>query len=592
MLQFTVPPRDRYRGAVRWVLCLWLWACSPGIVHAEDVSDTNSYPLSSVDTSSPRATLHSFIDFMNRSYADGYMVVRAYLASPRLFPTPEEMATIRLGQNMLRLAERALDFSSLPPATVTQSAHRLTMQLKEVLDRIPIPPLEAVPDAAAMANTEFKRWTLPGTEIRITRIDTGIRAGEYLFGPETVTRIPEFYQRIEHLPYKPGSSEGLYGLAAYSPTGVALALEPWVPPRWFLALPQWALSPFLEQPLWRWVGIAVVLGIALMFFQLSYRLRRRWRHKGGRGANWSNLLRPITLMLVTPTAAVVLDEVFKVSGVVGKTLTLSLWTLFFVGATWLVWVLGSAIAEGVIAIERLRTSSIDSQLIRLGLRLLTIIAAIAILIVGADQIGLPAYSVVAGLGVGGLAVALAGQQTLANLLGSVIIMLEKPFSIGQWIKVDDVEGTVEDVGFRSTRIRTFHDSLVTIPSSQLVSSTIDNFDRRHRREIKTVLGLTYDTPPDKLEAFVLAVRELLAANPDVRKDNIQVAFYDFGPSSLDILVKCLLRAPDRLAELAERERIMLAILNLAEAQGVRFAFPTQTLHVESLPSEEHRTPPA
>jgi MscS family membrane protein len=149
---------------------------------------------------------------------------------------------------------------------------------------------------------------------------------------------------------------------------------------------------------------------------------------------------------------------------------------------------------------------------------------------------------------------------------------------------------VEEVGFRSTRIRTFYDSLVTIPSSQLVSSTIDNFDRRHRREIKTVIGLTYDTPPDKLEAFVRGVRELLDSNPDVRKDNIQVAFYDFGPHSLDILMKFLLRAPDRLAELAKREQIMLAILNLAEAQGVRFAFPTQTLHLESLPGDE--VPPA
>ncbi|MGY6214674.1 mechanosensitive ion channel family protein [Methylolobus aquaticus] len=580
------------RRGVRWAVWLWLLVSACGIVRAQDFPDVDRYPLSSVDTSSPRATLHSFIDFMNRSYADGYMVVRAYLASPRLFPTPEEMATIRLGQNMLRLAERALDFSSLPPATVTQSAHRLTIQLKEVLDRIPIPPFESIPDAAAMANAEFKRWTLPGTEIRIKRIETGIRAGEYLFGPETVSRIPEFYERIEHLPYKPGSSEGLYGLTAYSPTGLALALEPWVPPRWFLALPEWALSPFLEQPLWRWAGIVVVLGIGLMFFRLSYRLRHRWRHAGGRGANWSSLLRPITLMLVTPAAAVVLDEVFKVSGFVGKALTLSLWTLFFLGATWLVWVLGSAIAEGVIAVERLRSSSIDSQLIRLGLRLLTIIAAIAILIVGADQIGLPAYSVVAGLGVGGLAVALAGQQTLANLLGSVIIMLEKPFSIGQWIKVDGVEGTVEDVGFRSTRIRTAYDSLVTIPSSELVSSTIDNHDRRRHREVKTVLGLTYDTTPEQLETFVAGVRQLLQEHPGVRKDSVQVAFFDYGPNSLDVLVKFLVRAPDRAAELAERQQVLLAILRLAETHGVRFAFPTQTLHVESLPSEAGRRPPS
>ncbi|MDD1619746.1 MAG: mechanosensitive ion channel family protein, partial [Methylococcaceae bacterium] len=256
--------------------------------------------------------------------------------------------------------------------------------------------------------------------------------------------------------------------------------------------------------------------------------------------------------------------------------TRSLWTLFFLALTWLVWVAGGVVAENVISVEKLRTSSIDSQLVRLMLRLLTIIVAIAILVRGADRIGLPAYSVLAGLGVGGLAVALAAQQTLANLLGSLIIMFEKPFAIGHSIKLKDIEGTVESVGFRSTRIRTPSNSLVTIPSSQLVNSPIDNMELRQYRQVRTVLNLTYDTPHGKIEDFLEGIKHILLTHPNTRKDNIQAVLYDLGPDSLNILLNFFLQVPNRAAELNERERVLLDILVLAEAKGIRFATPPET----------------
>lgn len=303
------------------------------------------------------------------------------------------------------------------------------------------------------------------------------------------------------------------------------------------------------------------------------------------------MLRPISLVIVTPIVAWILADVLRISDVVYEAVTLSLWTLFFLALTWAVWAAGGAVAESMIALERLRASSIDSKLIRLVMRLLTIIAAIAILVAGADRVGLPAYSVLAGLGVGGLAVALAAQQTLANLLGSLIIMFEKPFAVGHWIKVNDMEGTVEEVGFRSTRIRTFYNSLVTIPSSQLVNSTVDNMEMREYRQVKTILSLTYGTPAEKVEGFVEGVRRLLQAHPDTHKDSIQVVFHDFGSSSLDILMNFFLKAPDRATELIERQGILLDILRLAEATGVQFAFPTQTVHIESLPEEKSTIEP-
>jgi MscS family membrane protein len=525
---------------------------------------------------------------MNESYAMGAGLMQRYLDSSALYLTPADVASVYDSVSRLASAERAMDLSGLPPAMVRESSRRLAIQLKEVLDRIELPPIESVPDAQAMAAAEFKRWSIPATELLIARVASGERAGEYLFTPDTLKRLPEFYAKVKALPYKDGASVGWYELSSYSPTGVAFALHWIVPPRWILDTPGWTRATLLDQPLWRWFGIGAVLGAGFGVVLLCFRISRRWSGRETSSGPWADLLRPVSLVVVSPVAALILAEVLRISGVVYEAVTLSLWTLFFLSLTWGVWVAGGAIAESVIAVEKLRESSIDSQLIRLVLRLTTIILAIAILVAGADRVGLPAYSVLAGLGVGGLAVALAAQQTLANLLGSLIIMFEKPFAIGHWIRVNDLEGIVADVGFRSTRIRTFYDSLVTIPSSQLVNSTVDNLELREHREVKTVLNLTYDTPAEKVANFVAAIRKLLDDRPDIRKDNIQVAFNDFGPHSLDIWVKFLLKAPDRLAELARRQEILLEILRLAEALDVQFAFPTQTLHVETLPEPRGR----
>lgn len=570
----------RFRRLPPWfVLCLM--QSLAGLAWADSAN-----PLQPIDTSSPRATLQGFVSTMNEAYEMGYGRVQTYLKSPQLFLSAEDFRLLKQSIMQLGTAERAIDFSALPAATASESTRRLTMQLKEVLDHIELPPWEAIPDAAMMKQAEFKHWIIPGTEIRLMRIESGPRAGEYLFSAETVNRLPEFLEKVQGLPYQPNASLGLYLFSNYSPAGIAMVLHDVVPSRWLLNVPGWAMWRVADQPLWRWFSIGLVLASAFGVVWLARRLGARCRDAGESTECWGRLLFPLSLMVVTPLSALILGEVVRVTGWVGKGLTLSLWTLFYLALTWLVWASGSAIAESVIQMERLRASSIDSQLIRLALRLVTTVLAIAILVVGADRIGLPAYSVVAGLGVGGLAVALAGQQTLANLLGSLIIMFEKPFSIGDLIKVGDTEGVVEDVGFRSTRIRTLHDSLVTIPSSHMVNSLIDNMDRREHREVKTVLNITYDTPPEKISSFVAGIRNILENHPGTRKDNLQIGFFDFGPHSLNVLVKFLIKVPDRLTELAERDHIMREILLLAEAQNVKFAFPTQSVYIEGMPENQ------
>ena len=199
-------------------------------------------------------------------------------------------------------------------------------------------------------------------------------------------------------------------------------------------------------------------------------------------------------------------------------------------------------------------------------------------------------SLIAGLGLGGLAIALAAQDTVRNLLGGVTIFADKPFEVGDWVVVDGVEGTVEAVGFRSTRVRTFYNSLISVPNGNLMDSGIDNMGKRRWRRYKTTLGVAYHTKPDQLQAFVEGIRAIIQANPGMRQDYYIVEFHGFGPTSLDILVYCFIDAEDWNQELRTRHVLNLDIMRLAESLQVEFAFPTQTLHIARMPGQPQQLP--
>ncbi len=197
----------------------------------------------------------------------------------------------------------------------------------------------------------------------------------------------------------------------------------------------------------------------------------------------------------------------------------------------------------------------------------------------ADALNLPIASLVAGFSIAGAAIAFASKDTIENLFGSVAVILDRPFVVGDWVVVGDVEGTVEELGFRSTRIRTFYNSLVTVPNATLVRAQVDNYGRRRFRRFKTMLNLDYATPPDRIEAFCEGIRMLIAKHPHTRKDFYEVHLNSFGAHSLDVLVYMFFRTGDWSEELRERHRFMLDILRLAKRLGVSFAFPTQTVHM-------------
>ncbi len=199
--------------------------------------------------------------------------------------------------------------------------------------------------------------------------------------------------------------------------------------------------------------------------------------------------------------------------------------------------------------------------------------------------GVEVTALLAGVSVGGVAVALAAQDTVGNLFGSLTIFTDRPFQIGDWVIVaGSIEGVVEEVGFRSTRIRTFSNSLVTVPNAKVANSQVDNMGQRRFRRLKMMLGVRYDTPRDTLQQYITAVRAFLASNDSIAKTTLEVHLNNFGPSSIEILIYCFFDVPDWSAELEEKARCLMEFMRLAEELGVAFAFPSTSVYVETMPA--------
>ena len=532
-------------------------------------------------------------------------ILQEYAASGRLYLTSDERHRQVEILSATAKAIRVLDLSDIPPVLQQTVAAERAIQLKEILDRIELPAFDSIPDRNAAAGLPGKRWRLPETEIDIAQIENGPRSGEYLFSAGTVDRLPEFYERVKKLPYKPGPAAELsdvyrklsaggtatiYDAYLSSPVG----LESIVPIRWMLRLPAWAKSPIAGVASWQWLGLAVGLAVCLGFVYAIYRLNR---HLAGRrpeesGPGWHALLTPLAIILVTAFPVPLLCAIFRIGGTARIVITFMQTGALYLSAAWLSMIAASLLAETIVASEHLRQRSLDSQLIRLGMRFAGMVIAAGFLIQGSYELGFPTYSVLAGLGVGGLAVALAARDSLANLLGSMLIMIEKPFRVGHYVRVSGGEGTVEDVGFRSTRIRTPDNSLISIPNNSVVNATVENLSLRMMRRQRFLIQVTYDTPREKLEELVSGVKQLIADHPMTNKTNFNVRFNDLGESSLNILVYFYIETTDYSAELEAREEMLLRIMDLARELGIDFAFPTRTLVIETPPEADVALPRA
>lgn len=211
--------------------------------------------------------------------------------------------------------------------------------------------------------------------------------------------------------------------------------------------------------------------------------------------------------------------------------------------------------------------------------LVTVFVVFGVLMV-AQSLGADVKAFLAGLGIGGLAFALAAQDTIANLFGSVVVAIDQPFKIGEAIRVGGHDGTVEDIGLRSTKLRKPDKSLAIIPNKIVAAEAIVNLSRFTQRRVEQTLGLTYDATPEQIEALVNEARELIVAEAEVERGSVIVQFTNLGASSLDIWIAYQTLSPDFGKHLQLRQRLNLKFMRAVAARGLSFAFPTQTIQLD------------
>lgn len=260
---------------------------------------------------------------------------------------------------------------------------------------------------------------------------------------------------------------------------------------------------------------------------------------------------------------------------------------FLILRTFFAVLLGLAITDIVIQYFKRLTSKtvskMDDQLVPIVYRTAQVIIGTIGLIEVLQLLNINITALIAGISIGSLAIALAAQDTVKNLFGSATVFIDKPFQIGDWIQFGGFDGIVEEVGFRSTRIRTFENSLVSIPNGKLSDGIINNYGLRRYRRFKMDVGVTYNTPPEKLEKFVEAIRKVIIEYPYTTNDNFHIYVNSLGASSINILVYIFFDVNDWGSELQGKQDIILGVMREAKALDIHFAFPSKSIYLENFP---------
>ncbi len=524
---------------------------------------TDPHPLQPPDTSSPRSTMKVFTDNMDRAYLKsldrGYKNEAVYA--------------------LLDRAAQCLDLSEIAPNVVQDVGDETALLLKEVFDRIKLPLDKEIPDKKTAATKGLTSWTVPHTAIKIIKIEEGPRKGEFLFSSATVDRIREFYEKVRHRPYKPGASVNAYEDYIFGP-------GPLIPQRLIRKLPGWAKIGIYDQALWQWFGLLSTLIIGSAVALLCFRWTRP-RETGAdeseeeitvSGWSWGKLIFPIILMLLTLLAEHFVDEQINITGTVLQFNKIFLRTIFFIASGLAIVVIGNGIAEVIISSKRMFVRTIDPNLVRLIMRLVTLVLLFVLLWNTSDYLGMSLTAVFASAGIVGLGIALAARETLANFFGGISIFLDRPFKSGDYIVLDSGErGQVVEVGMRSTRILTRDDIQISIPNSLITNTKIINESAPQPRfRVRIKVGVAYGTDVEQAESILLSIAQknnLVALVPEPR-----VRFRNFGDSSLNLELLCWAHQPEDRGRLINE--LNHQIYKTFETADIQIPVPQRDIHLQ------------
>ncbi len=455
-----------------------------------------------------------------------------------------------LAPSLYLTARQYLDLSQTPTLVREEKSVTYANDLYAVLttgdidyDRIPLECQQA----------SYVVYRQPsGDTVELTRNEEG----EWLFSADTLRRVHQMREVLE----KKGK------LAAWE-------VPPWLDFT-FLSLTglQWFL--LVVTPVLAWfVGRCSVL--------LLRRLVRNWLQGEAFGIEpdeQKKVLRPLgwlvgSLVFWVGLSALKLPELaFLVAAILIKLVATSSFVLS-------AYRLCDVLAAYLHFLTKKTDTTYDDMLVPLLRRTLKVLITVLGIIFIAQNLDLEVWSLFAGFSVVGAMVALAGQDLVKNFFGSLTVLMDRPFSVGDWVNIEGVEGVVEDVGFRSTRIRTFYDSVISLPNSRLITASVDNYGLRSYRRYSKKLNLHFHNDPQQVEAFCEGLRELVRRHPYTRKDSYQIWVNDVNEFALEILIYIFFRCPDWNTELRERHRFLVDTFRLGRSLGIEFAYPTSLVHL-------------
>jgi MscS family membrane protein len=446
------------------------------------------HPLAPPDTSRPRATLKTFLENANDA-------VHAYKAGHK----DEAIA-------LAKRAAQCLNLEKEPPALRYVMGFYATLYLKETLDRIEIPPFDEIPDAKTLRTEKASSWTIPFTEITIAFVKDESSVERYLFTSDTVKNAEKYYNAVKNLPYKPQSGHGAL-LDQLKASGSLILSKKFVD-----ELPSWTKTEIYGEAAWQWIGLVLYVCIGAGLVLLLY--------KGGSGAldyldkKHSSGLKHTVGGLILPAALILFAQSglwFMVYGLrflnadAYVPIALVFLVISYGGRIWLIGAVINRIAMIFVSAGGFVKGGVDDQLIHLGFQIVTVIIVGVMTINLGARLGLPTYSLITGLGIGGLAVALAGREALSNIIGTIMIILDRPFNLGDYIVLAQGErGEVTQVGLRSTRIRTRDDILISIPNSVIANAKMINESAPvSKSRIRIKVGVGYGSDLKKVEQILL-----------------------------------------------------------------------------------------
>ena len=404
-------------------------------------------PLLPVKLESPRDTMATFLRAMN-AYREG------------------KLKGDRVLQSQIDVAVGTLDLQGTSLVLQDENGRETAVLLKEVIDRVIVVELEKIPDEAPKDGIP---WRLRNTDIAIAKVTEGDNAGRFQFTKQTVRNARRYYDRVQHLPYLPGSGQG------------ALYEAPWLEK----SVPTWLRSTLLLMPNWKWVGLALALLFGLFVKFLGVHAARFFRRMNQRmGLEWQVRAWQIAEKPFGWIAACgfwfFAVHALQIEGSLAIGLRVLLQIVLSGACIWIVYRLVDLLVDRIRekAGPQANGHQLDRHVMTLVRKTLQVLVLVIGLLAVFQNLGINVVSLLAGLGLGGLAFALAAQDTCKNFFGSLMILLDSTYKIGDAVRIGQFVGTVEEVGFRSTRLRSVENTVISIPNSTVAAENVDNFSRR------------------------------------------------------------------------------------------------------------------